>query len=126
MDAVQGACGDPGACGLIGHMVLESGAGACVLGYVVKGQHVLALEYYIVLPQSLWRQYLDVVQSLGGWLVGYLWGYKSQGLEPKFKSACASRVGRSGLAVIQPRFSEVRHQNSSARPGESGEPLPDR
>ena len=83
MDAVQGACGDQGACGLIGHMVLESGAGACVLvlGHVVKGQHVLALEYYIVLPQSLWRQYLDVVQSLGGWLVGYLWGYKSQGLE---------------------------------------------
>ena len=47
MDAVQGACGDQGACGLIGHMVLEPGAGACVLvlGHVVKGQHVLALEY---------------------------------------------------------------------------------
>jgi hypothetical protein len=35
------------------------------------------------------------------------------------------RSGSTSL-WLQPRFSEVRHQNSSARSGESGEPLPDR
>jgi hypothetical protein len=48
----------------------------------------------------------------------WLYGCYPKPVNPKFKSACASRVGRSGLTVIQPRAWELSHQSefiSSAR-----------